>query len=558
MSTSPLPPGSRIGKYEIVAHIATGGMGAVYKARDAKLRRIVALKLLPPDMAQNPVLVERFRREAGHAARLSHKNIVALFECGHADGHHYLALEFVEGLDLAEYIRLRGKLDTDEARRILKQACKALEHAFAQGITHRDIKPSNFLLAVGPGRCRVKLADLGLARMVNDDEFRVTRSGTTVGTVDYMAPEQARDSSLADIRSDIYSLGCTFYHMLAGQPPFSEGGVGQRIYQHLAANPPDVRTHNPNVSAALWTILRRMLAKNPDDRFQTPTELLDALRAMSGAVILPRPPAGEDDPASDPEAIGEAASPPDERARPAPAPPPPAPPPPRRPAPVEKPAEPRKKRRTSLPDQSTLAEAPPDRLGVTAEQRSTAAAQFARATEVIKTGGDLAYALQLLLSTCKLDPSNPLYRKLLREVGRDVAGRKRAGWLGSLTSLPARGRVRAARRAGDHRKVLELGEELLARAPGDVSTQIEMAESAEALGMEGLAAWMLEEARGQAPKNKSVLRALALIYERQKRFGQAIPVWEEIRKIDPTDLDVSTRIKDLSARDTISRGNFHS
>src|SRR5262245_58189443 len=126
-------------------------------------------------------------------------------------------MEYVHGVDLADYIRRKGQIDHEEARRIIIQACKALAHAAEQGIIHRDIKPSNFLLANDDGKCRVKLTDLGLSRMVDDEEFRVTRSGTTVGTVDYMAPEQARDSSLADIRSDIYSLGCTLYHMLAGK-----------------------------------------------------------------------------------------------------------------------------------------------------------------------------------------------------------------------------------------------------------------------------------------------------------------------------------------------------
>src|SRR5207302_4255920 len=135
----------------------------------------------------------------------------------------------------------------EEARRLLIQACKALEHAASLGIVHRDIKPANFLLANDEGRCRVKLTDMGLSRMENEEDFRVTRDGTTVGTVDYMAPEQARDSSAADVRSDIYSLGCTLYQMLTGQPPFAEGGLGERVYKHLAVDPLDVRLFNPDV-----------------------------------------------------------------------------------------------------------------------------------------------------------------------------------------------------------------------------------------------------------------------------------------------------------------------
>src|SRR5262249_62078073 len=165
---------------------------------------------------------------------------------------YYLAMEYIDGIDLGEYIRRKGQLDPEEARRILIQACKALDHAHSQGVTHRDIKPSNFLLADDEGRTRVKLTDMGLARMANEKDFRVTRAGTTVGTVDYMSPEQARDSASADIRSDIYSLGCTFYHMMAGQPPFSEGGIGERVYKHIASNPPDIREYNPDVPNSLW------------------------------------------------------------------------------------------------------------------------------------------------------------------------------------------------------------------------------------------------------------------------------------------------------------------
>src|SRR5262249_5843761 len=163
----------------------------------------VALKVLAPELSSNPILVERFRREAKHAALLSHKNLVKLFECGEAEGLHFLAMEYIHGIDLSAYIRRKGRLEPEESQLILIQAAKALDHAFEVGITHRDIKPSNFLLANEGGHTRVKMTDFGLARMINEEDFRVTRAGTTVGTVDYMAPEQARDSSLADIRSDI-------------------------------------------------------------------------------------------------------------------------------------------------------------------------------------------------------------------------------------------------------------------------------------------------------------------------------------------------------------------
>src|SRR5262249_27321181 len=234
------PKRLRISKYEVVSHIATGGMGAVYKAIDTDLGRDVALKVLQPEIANKPGMLERFRREAQHAAKLRHENIVAIYEIGEVSGTHFLALEFVQGIDLDTYIERKGTLDPQDALNLLIQAAKALAQVHKQGLVHRDIKPSNFLITKKGNRPLVKLTDLGLAREVDDDEFRVTRTGTTVGTVDYMSPEQARNSRLADIRSDIYSLGCTLYHMLAGRPPFNEGGLTERLYRHLSEEAEDI------------------------------------------------------------------------------------------------------------------------------------------------------------------------------------------------------------------------------------------------------------------------------------------------------------------------------
>ena len=161
----------------------------------------------------------------------------------------------VEGIDLYDYIEGKGQLAPEESRRILVQAVKALDYAYQQGIIHRDIKPSNFLLTRDRDRMRVKLTDMGLALNSREEEFRVTCAGSTVGTIDYLSPEQARNSAEADIRSDIYSLGCTFYHMLAGNPPFSEGGLGERILKHMQEEPPDIRQFNPHVSEEMWLLL---------------------------------------------------------------------------------------------------------------------------------------------------------------------------------------------------------------------------------------------------------------------------------------------------------------
>jgi serine/threonine protein kinase len=547
-SSRPLPF-QRIGKYRLIEHIATGGMGAVYKAFDEDNQRTVALKVLPPEMAANPTLVQRFKREAEHAAHLKHKNIVTLYESGEQEGVLFLAMEFIDGIDLAEYIQRRGRVDPEEARRIVMQTCKALQHAFDQGITHRDIKPSNFLLANIDGRTRVKMADMGLSRNTTDEEYRVTRAGTTVGTVDYMAPEQARDSASADIRSDIYSLGCTLYHMLAGHPPFNEGGIGERVYKHLAADPPDIRMINRAVPDALWTVLRRMLAKHPDDRFQTPGELFEALRSLDD-----RPPSDDAQETTTqaqaptvavPSPVPTSTRPPSSREVSAP-----------EPAKAPRPHSSRSRkhrRRSTKPEQASRGPMPADALPITPEQRQAAAGQFERAKQ-LQGSEDPDYALQLLLSCCKLDPVKQDYRKVLREVGQ-AAARGRSRWLGSLTVLPLRNRFRTARLAGDHRKVLELGEEILLRVPGDVSVQLDMSSSAETLGLHSLAVWLLEQARQQDPASLPVLKALAGLYERLRRFPQAIAMWDKIRERDPFDLEAGQKIKDLAASDTIARTN---
>jgi serine/threonine-protein kinase len=270
----------RIGKYEVVAHIAAGGMAAVYKAMDTVLGRPVALKVLPPDLAARPNMIERFHREARSVAKLRHENIVTLYECGETNGLHFLALEFVDGIDLHEYVKRKKKLEPEEARQLLIQAARALTHAHKKGIIHRDIKPSNFLITQKNQQPLLKLTDLGLARQESDDEHRVTRAGTTVGTVDYMAPEQARDSSSADIRSDVYSLGCTAFHMLTGVPPFPEGTLTERVFKHTAVEPPSLRLLNPAVGEGLAAVIRRMMEKKPEDRYQTPADLLRDLEQL--------------------------------------------------------------------------------------------------------------------------------------------------------------------------------------------------------------------------------------------------------------------------------------
>ncbi len=268
----------RIGKYEVIKHIATGGMGEVYEARDTVLDRVVALKVLSPELAAKPNMVERFKREGRRAAGLRHENIVDIFDCGESNGKHFLAFEFIKGRDLHDHIIRRGRLSVAESRQIMIQALRALDHAFHRDIVHRDIKPANFLLTKSDkGHLQVKLADLGLARLVDDDDHRLTKVDSTIGTIDYMPPEQAQDSSASDIRSDIYSLGCTLYHMLAGKPPFPTGTLVERILKHRDAEPEDIRKFNAKVPLQVVRIMQKMMAKQPDERYQTPQELLSVL-----------------------------------------------------------------------------------------------------------------------------------------------------------------------------------------------------------------------------------------------------------------------------------------
>ena len=264
-----------LGKYQIEKKIGAGGMGTVYLARDTQLKRVVALKVLSRDKAQNPTLVRRFQAEAQAAAQLRHDNIVAVYDSGEADGYLFIAMEYVEGQDLFEMVQRRGVVPVKRSIEIIKQVAAALQHAYEQNIVHRDIKPSNLLIARNG---MVKLTDLGLARSVDDTlETNITRAGTTVGTVDYMSPEQARNSKLADIRSDLYSLGCTWYQMLTGEPPYPEGSVTNKLQAHAIKPIPDPRDKKPNIPEGLTAVLQRMMAKKPEDRYQTPAELLDDL-----------------------------------------------------------------------------------------------------------------------------------------------------------------------------------------------------------------------------------------------------------------------------------------
>ncbi|HUE14988.1 MAG TPA: protein kinase, partial [Planctomycetaceae bacterium] len=266
---------SSLGKYEIVRELGAGGMGTVYLAVDSQLKRTVALKVLPKERTENETLVRRFEAEAQAAAQLKHENIVTIYDAGRIDGYLFIALEFVEGTDIYDLVARRGPLPLKRSINFVKQVANALEHLHKRGFVHRDIKPSNILVT---REGMVKLTDMGLARAVDESlKSNITREGTTVGTVDYMAPEQARDSQAADIRSDIYSLGCTWYQMLTGEPPFPTGSVTNKLYSHISKPRPDPRALNRSVPEEVVAILHRMMARKPVDRHQTPAEVLEEI-----------------------------------------------------------------------------------------------------------------------------------------------------------------------------------------------------------------------------------------------------------------------------------------
>jgi serine/threonine protein kinase len=269
----------RVGSYQILATIAKGGMSVVYRALDTSHPREVALKIMLPELTTKPNLLERFHREGRLGAKLQHENIAHFFECGERYGINFMALELVHGIDLDHYVQQKGPIPPEEAIRLIAQAARALSHMHERKIVHRDIKPANFIRAELNGQSCMKLIDLGLAREKNDNEQQIARAGTALGTVDYMAPEQAKDSASADVRSDIYSLGCTWYELLAGRCPFPDGDLAERIQQHAEVEPPDVRQFNPPTTVVMVKVLQRMMAKDPTCRFQTPAEVLQDLIA---------------------------------------------------------------------------------------------------------------------------------------------------------------------------------------------------------------------------------------------------------------------------------------
>jgi serine/threonine protein kinase len=269
-----------IGPYCILDELGHGGMGRVYKAMHRTMNRVVALKILSPQTVGTERAQRMFRQEVRAAAQLNHPNIVMAFDANEIAGRHYLAMEIVDGPSLEQYVAKKGALPIGLACEIIFQAAAGLQHAHDKGIVHRDIKPANLLLQQESGSqtLQVKILDFGLSCLRQQGGNAAGReSKPLMGTPDFLSPEQAKDVDSADIRSDLYSLGCTFYFLLTGQVPFPQGNILHKLNRHdreQATPISELRTEVPQNIAA---IVRKLMAKNPADRFQTPDELMDVL-----------------------------------------------------------------------------------------------------------------------------------------------------------------------------------------------------------------------------------------------------------------------------------------
>ncbi|HEY7326558.1 MAG TPA: protein kinase [Gemmataceae bacterium] len=289
-----------LGSYVLLKRLGEGGMGEVYKARNWKLGKIVALKLIRQERISDDNMLRRFQREVRAAAQLNHPNVVHAYDCDEAGGKYFLVMEYVDGVDLSYYVKRHGPLLVAQACDCIRQAALGLQHAFECGLVHRDIKPHNLLVArpSGEGGSKgaiVKILDMGLARVSQaageeDTTSSMTKEGAVMGTLDYMAPEQAMDAHSADTRSDLYSLGCTFYFLLTGQVPFPGGSAMEKLLRHQNKRPTPVEELRQNIPRPVAVIVNKLMAKAPEDRYRTPAEVVAALSqidSLAETVIEP-------------------------------------------------------------------------------------------------------------------------------------------------------------------------------------------------------------------------------------------------------------------------------
>jgi serine/threonine-protein kinase len=282
-----------LGSYRILGELGSGGMGAVYRARHVVLERMVAVKLLRPELTTNRELVRRFVNEAKAASAIRHPGIVDVLDFGHApDGRAYYVMELLEGESLAHRIATRGRLPERDAARIARAIASALAAAHDRGIVHRDLKPDNVVLVSDPDLGeRPKVLDFGIAKLgdLAPNATKYTETGALIGTPLYMAPEQARAASHIDHRADLYSLGCMLYEMLVGEPPFVAIGAGELVALHLFGVPERPSERGVALAAELEHVVMRLLEKEPSERFQTAAQVSDALAAVLGEPAEPAP-----------------------------------------------------------------------------------------------------------------------------------------------------------------------------------------------------------------------------------------------------------------------------
>ncbi|MCA9128381.1 MAG: serine/threonine protein kinase [Planctomycetales bacterium] len=278
--------GRQLDHFAVEQMIGGGGMGAVFRGRDLRLDRVVAIKVIPASKRDAETL-RRFRQEAQAAARLDHPNIARVYYVGEAEQWNYIVFEFIDGVNIRDLVELEGPLTVDDAVYYTRQVAEALEHARERDVVHRDIKPSNILVtAIG----QVKVVDMGLARDTSMDKSTedATASGVTLGTFDYISPEQARNPRDADVRSDLYSLGCSLFFMLTGHPPFPDGTALQKLLNHGSQPPPDPRAWRDDITDQLHEILLKLMEKRPIDRYQRPVDVINDLMILADIEGLPR------------------------------------------------------------------------------------------------------------------------------------------------------------------------------------------------------------------------------------------------------------------------------
>jgi serine/threonine protein kinase len=272
-----------LGPFQVLAPIGKGGMSTVYLARDSRSQLLVALKVLPPKKAKaEERLLARFLREMEMGQRVAHPHLAQAYEVGVFQGVYYIAMEFIPGRSLYRLVTSEGPLDVPLAARLFAEAALALDHAHCRGLIHRDLKPSNIMVTT---HNHAKVLDLGLAIMEGEDgadHTVVGGQGIVVGTMDYIAPEQSEDAAKVDARSDVYGLGCTLYFALTGQPPFPGGTAHKKIKRHRSEEPKAVEELNPAVPEGFGALVRKMMAKRPEDRFESADQLRQELLHWAG------------------------------------------------------------------------------------------------------------------------------------------------------------------------------------------------------------------------------------------------------------------------------------